>query len=430
MKGIFICLLFILCQVSYANTLYSRASECTADLDAEGKEFKTSVNYNRSKDEQEQLNAVRKKLFTLIKKQLNKYPNGLIEQSVIFKSDIETRKLIGTVVVKPIANCSDKTYEINEDNLRLLSTLLSENTFPAIKFTTEHTFEAQIPKQIERIKFDGQISKSAIFGIAVGDSYDDTITKLGRFTLVWPINNSVKMTLIGRNHLFLFEDNQLVNYQYHSNLLPMSLANQLELEAMDFKINLASSSINIKDNLSDKQKSELQNIFSDVTFSSIHHDGETTFSRLNSFNIGEPIEIKNLNNLPYFENDANYDQFLIKNKDVMVSFVDVDNKSALLTGCLQKFVLLANGNLKEIALLDEISKGRANIQIITKLISHLKPWTFNNIKHGQSVAALSELGAKIEWQQAVLETPNWQGTFEIYDETIFSGKVIPFTTSD
>ncbi|MFY8351197.1 hypothetical protein AAEU29_11730 [Pseudoalteromonas sp. SSM20] len=425
MRALVLFVLFLFCQISYGNTLYSRASECSIDLGVEGKEFKTSVNYNRSKDEQEQLNALRKKLFTLIKKQLGQYPNGLIEQSVIFKNDIQTRKLIGTAVVKPVANCSGKTYEINEDNLRLLSTILSENTFPAIKFTTEHTFEPQIPKQIERIKFDSQISKSAIFGIAIGDSYDDTITKLRRFTLVWPINNSVKMTLIGRNHLFLFEDNLLVHYQYHSNLLPMSLANQLELEAMDFKINLASSSINIKDNLSDKQKNELQNIFSDVTFSSIHHDGETTFSRLNSFSIGEPIEIKNLTKLPCFENDANYDQFLIKNKDAMVSFVDVDNKSALLTGCLQKFVLLANGNLKEIALLDEISKGKANIQIITILINHLKPWTFNNIKHGQSVAALSALGAKIEWQQAVLETPNWHGIFEIYDDAVYSGKIIP-----
>ena len=66
MKGIFICLLFI-CQASYANTLYSRASECTIDLDADGKEFKTSIYYSRSKDEQEQLNAVRKNFLFLLK---------------------------------------------------------------------------------------------------------------------------------------------------------------------------------------------------------------------------------------------------------------------------------------------------------------------------------------------------------------------------
>lgn len=425
MKASVLGFLFLFCQVSFANTLYSRISECTIDQTAKGKEFKVTINYNRSENQQEQFNAVRKKLFARINKELAHYPNGLIEQNVFFKSNFQPSQLTGTVTVKQVESCSGKTYKITEDNLQLLSTIINENKLPSIKFTTEHTFVPQIPEQIEQIALDGKITEDSIFGLSIGDSYHSAIEKLGRFTLVWPIDDSLKLTLIGRNHLFVFKNDVLAHYQYHSNLLPMSLANQLELEAMDFDILLASSNINIKDNLSDTLVSELQGSFSNVSFNSIHNDGVTSFKKLKSFSIGKPILINTTNSLACYNGDTAFEQFLSNKNHNLVYFVDVDNKSAMLSGCLQKFVLSASGKLKEIILLDEISKAQSNSQIVDLWVSNLKPWTFDNIKHGQSVDELLALGAKQEWQNLLLETTNWLATFDVYEDAVYTGKIIP-----
>ena len=430
MRFIFICFLFFFSHISFAHTLYSRMSECIPDLQRKGAEFSATVNYKKNSSEEEQLELVRKKLFARIQKNLPKYPNGLIEQTVIFKKNIQHQQITGIVALKQIKSCNGKTYKITQNNLKLLSVIIAKNQFPTIKLKTEHKLPTHQPKKLTPIQAQGHISTQSIFGISIGDSYETAVNKLGRFTLVWPVSDSLKLTLIGRNHMFLFENNKLKRYQYHSQLLPTSLANQLELTATNNSIKLQSSEINLKDLLSNEQKHELTKTFSSVVFQQMRVDGQRTAERIKSLSVGEPIAIDNYAQLPCFDGTNSFNQFISTNINALIYFIDVDNSPALLSGCLQKFVLSTDNKLKHIELLDVISASQTENNVINTLVSAFKPWSFGKVKHGQKVTSLVSLGAKIEWRQAMLETPNWQGTFEIYDEAIFSGKVIPFTTSD
>lgn len=425
MRFITISMLMLFSQISSAHTLYSRISECTPKLDINGKEFQATVNVKRGASDKEQIDQARKKIFNIIENQLENYPNGLIEQSVLFKKNRQTQQITAIVSAKQVENCQGETHKITSNNLELLTAIVKENAFPAIKLSTEYTFTPELPEEIKPIEFDGSITNKSAFGVPLGASYEEAVNSLGRFTLYWPINNRLSIALIGRNHLFMFENNVFIGYQFHNNLLPMSLANQLELVGMDFQLTAANKVINSKDYLSENEKRVLEKSYAKVSFQSMHHDNETSFSKIESIQIGKLHEINKSKTLPCYNSNNSFNQFLTQNKLSLVSFIDVDEKKSLLSGCLQKFTLSGNGKLREVNLLDEIGSADKNSQTISALVKTLKPWTLDQVKYGQSASELLALGAKLEWQQALLETPKWHGIFEIYDDVIYSGKVIP-----
>lgn len=425
MRIIVMSLLVLICHTGYAHTLYSRMSECEPNLSINGKEFRATVNSKRSESKDDQINKVRQKLYRIISQQLNDYPNGLIEQSVLFTNNSQTKQVTGTVAVKHVKRCTGKTYHITQDSLELLTAIVNKNDFPAIKFTTEYTFTPSLPEEIKPIDVDGKITHNSVFGVPLGATYEEARTKLERFSLQWPINDNLFIALIGRNHLFIFENDIFKGYQYHHSLLPMSLANQLELVTLDIELLANDAIFSTKMLLAENQKNTLKKAYPTVAFQTMHSDNETSFSKIESVQVGKLAEINQLKSIPCYKDNTSFNQFLTQQKEKLVSFIDVNDKRSLLTGCLQKFTLTGNNKLKEIILLDEIGNGQNNAKTINTLVSSLKPWTLDKVKYGQTASELLALGATLEWQQALLETPQWHGIFEMYDDVIYAGKIIP-----
>ena len=415
---------FLLSNNLFANTLYSRLSECT--IADNNKTIKIEANYKgpRVATKAELIEGARIALLNEINSKLAKYPNGLVESNVSFSRKVRDPNIKATALLKRVKSCKNQDYIITENNIDLLASFVNKPANSDIQIKLVLDLPDSMFDQVTPLTPELKVSTEQQLGLQLGQSFKQAQKVLGRFSAVLPINESDKIALIGRDHAFSFKDNRYVGYQYHQALLPSTLRNNIELAAEEVQIIAHNRHFNTSQWLSKKELSEIKQELNNLEFVTY---GDVKFdNKLLGFTVGEPIMLKQKASLACFDSSQSIQEFVDKNHARLIHLVDNNNRRAMITSCNQKLVLSETKRVQQIEFLEAFSDESSNLLGMEQFMKSFEPWHFENINYGEQLAMLenkqnvtSKLGV-VEFNSA-----KWVGFFNVYDEQILSGKITP-----
>lgn len=426
----FILATLLISHAALANTLYSRLSECSLIDGARNKTIRVTYVGEKNTSNSELIEKSKLMLYKKIKHKLNDYPEGLMERSVTFiQYDIEP-KVEAVAKLRQVKSCENAQYIIDEDNIQLLTTVVSKPVQANVKMEKHLQMPDTIYHELPERELVLKVGQNQQLGLTLGNSFQDALERVGRFSFVWSINETDKIALIGRDHAFSFRDNKYVGYQYNEALLPMSLRNHLELAAETFEIITPKIKFESHHFLSLDKQELLSKQFSNVSFMELGaYDDEYVEKKLAGFTIGEPLNFKKMTKLACYQSNIDINTFIEQQTQHLISLVDNHNRPAYLTGCHQKLVLANTGRVQLFELIDEFSSERSTLIGMSVLTNSLSPWEFSQISQGDNISKLAKhKSVTIEWDTAKFSSTDWQGHLYLYDDKVFTGKLTPSET--
>ncbi|TQF66826.1 hypothetical protein [Pseudoalteromonas luteoviolacea] len=418
-------LLCILLFVSFngaAKQIYAQNSECQLEdsepikVEQDYIEFLNRYNYTQVVD------SLRSFLFDKAVWHSRKHPNGLKVKSF----NIEYSERLHTVsyayfILQPVKSCS-KPVIVDQANLKLIS-LTNQ------KYLNKSEQDPN-PLYIRT----NLVTPESAFGAKLGESYAEIIERFGRFSLLWPINDTIFMAVLGRRHAFLFENQKFVGYHYNSELLPVSLTNMLEQTdvgeiSVDGK-NAYELGAGPRGQITKKHIELFKLYFDNIDWSTWKdgYDPTEKFIVVSGLSIGDwKISKHKANPIPCFDFEKDVEQFVGENTGRLISSVDKKGRLNYLTGCMQQIVI-EHGLVSEVNLLEQWTTSRAKLLIKDNTLSQLSPWQFLTVKEGDPEEVLNGIGYTEYSRESVpFISAKWQGEFLKYDGMLYAAKLKPVT---
>lgn len=369
---------------------------------------------------------VKMKLFEALSTKAQAYSYGVIVDRVVLKERIkDTSKEVsvsGRIVAYPVTAC-ETSEAITAKNYNMITATSFSGKTQRIAFNVEidPNPNVHVPKQTQ--VDDMVISQKQIFGIRLGYTYTEAEKKVGRFTLVWPLNERQKLAIIGRNHALLFENNLFVGYQYAFNLLPVSLANLINIYDINLAIHIQDETVEItKVTLSEKVMMAIKNTFPSVTF---YQEGKYTKepkTKLSGLQIGE-FNVTKPAALSCYKGQIEIDEFVQHHQQSLVQWQSVDAKTVFYTGCNQLIELNKLGKVTSLKLLEPWSLSNANLIGLADMTSVLSPWEFYGVHYLDPENKASLVGEIEDFYGTIEVTAElWAGHFKSYDGQLVSAE--------
>ncbi|RZF83186.1 hypothetical protein EXT46_06990 [Pseudoalteromonas sp. CO325X] len=412
---------------SYSHSVYSRASECHVD---ERSAQSVQVTYRAlmgSFSDDELITQTKEKLLHKLQDIADNTDAGIMETAVSFKRDPNSSNIDAIAQIASVTECYGDRFKITKENIDYLSSTVFKYTSNDLDIETSFTLPAAPLKQLQQLTPTLILTEDSIFTFKMGDEFAQVLEKLGRFTMLWPINDTKLLAFIGRNHVFSFHQGKLVGYQYNQALLPISLANQLEIVAEDFTFSLNGAQFASTATLDGQQAALIDSAYSDPKFLTLQQvsDLDETAQKLAGFSVGKPFtDFSKVQTSPCYQHAMTIDEYISTYGNSLIQLVDADNKRAFFTPCRQKIVMSTAEQVDHIKLMEDFSARRAGIYGKNELFDTFSKWQFAGLGQGDPYAKLEAMGnANLEWDTAYVTTEKWHGQFLVIDDTLISGKV-------
>lgn len=344
----------------------------------------------------------------------------------------------GKFRIQIVDNCIDenKAIAIDEvDKLAQFSFILGidnddEESQAEQEIEYNFTFETNRKKIKDQSIKSHIISPEIILGARLGDSFSLVESLFGRFSLVWPLKNELKIALVGRNHAFYFQQDKLVGYQYGESLLPVALANRLELFSKELMIQFKGESIDLKGALTDEQVKLLKQEVGGLIVKNVSENkASTTSIKIKDFYIGK-VDFETIESDLVCLNGRRFHDQILKKTGHLVQFVDQWDELNYLSACRQILQVGTSGKVLKLELLDEWSSKNASLPSASQLFDGFKPWSFLSITQNTKLSGLENLGqVDVFLDTAEFESSDglWRGQFFIEDERLISAELEPNT---
>ncbi|USD28612.1 hypothetical protein J8Z24_00385 [Pseudoalteromonas sp. SCSIO 43201] len=372
------------------------------------------------------LDGVKRSLFEALIEKSEEQGRDLIIDKVVLKERLKDNgKLVavsGRIFAYPVIACRTKTA-ITADNYEMITaTAFSKKTHTVSSQITIDLNAKRAEQKVTQVK-DTAITPTEVFGVALGDTFAAAEQQIGRFTLVWPVNSHQKLATIGRNHAFLFEHDKLVGYQYAFTLLPVALANLINIHDIDAKVQVEDESLAIIHRpLSQHHVSVLTARYANVAFFQEGRYTKTPNTKLSELTIGR-FHIDEPTTPPCYQGKTDIDLFIEQQQSHLIQWQDVERKTILYTGCHQLMELNKLGKVTSVKLQEAWSLRNANLIGLASISQVLLPWQFYGISYLDPQSAASKLG-KVERFYDTIEVaaPKWVGHFKAYEGQLVSAE--------
>ncbi|WP_419148623.1 hypothetical protein [Pseudoalteromonas 'SMAR'] len=247
MKTILITSILLASSSVSASQVYMKGSDCdinkfskVIEVYAQGFEYiqarnKRLIQQRANERNKELIKQIKQNLLSKLSHRAKQYPNGLLITKTTIENDYQRneRKLSvkGRVEATEVIESCRKHEVIAAEQYQLLTASSIAGQFENSKVELNFEIDMNELKQatVETEIDQPVISTKSVFGIAFGEDYQAAKQKVGRFTLTWPVNKTQKLAFIGRDHALLFENERLKGYQYGFNLLPLGMANYINI---------------------------------------------------------------------------------------------------------------------------------------------------------------------------------------------------------
>lgn len=371
---------------------------------------------------------VRLSLFDALSEEAKAFEKGIIIKNASFKrtADGWSKRAVvsGKVVAQPVLSCH-YTEVLTAKNTELISGAV----FSSKPTTHSITYNTMIDPNKSRLKpkltevLDTSVTTDQVFGIKLGDSFSQAEEKIGRFTMQWPINAYQKFTFIGRNNVFLFEHDKLVGYQYAFNLLPISLANLIDIYDVSLSTPLSHQQTQIANrDLDEMTVSALKEKFPDIKFFVEGRYTTDPKTKLSALTIGK-TEIAKPIAPACWSGQEDIKAFITKHQGDLMQWRGIDKKTLFYTGCNQLIEQSQFGRVIGVKLLENWSLSNANLSGLSVISNVLTPWQFYGVNYLDPESRASQIGS-IEHLYGTIEVVNsdWVGHFKSYDGQLVSAE--------
>lgn len=268
------------------------------------------------------------------------------------------------------------------------------------------------------------LSHSSLFGVQLNDSKQKVEQKLGIASLELASANQ-QVLVYFRNHAFHFVDNKLIGYQYHRELLPMSLNNELNL--LDQAISLETKSQEsylLSQDLEPNDLSTLKNNYKNFKTALFKVDSAQSKHRIISLQLGSLISDMEMTS-PCFNFDGkSNNQFAQLNAQARLKMHTTKGKKVLVSPC-NEMVYFSRGYISQIKLAPPIDTHDLNLGPLKSYFKKDK-WQFYSLSQGDSITELTELGSyDFFLDSAEFSSNDWDGYFHVIEDKLISATLTP-----
>ncbi|MCF6434171.1 hypothetical protein [Pseudoalteromonas sp. MMG022] len=416
------------CASSQAATLYHQSSECTHDAnqkpvnvyslytDISGKPAKTI-------EEEAKLRMLGK-----IQAKMAETGSDYVIKHVSFRYD-EDQFVNSYVSILPVKSCENGIV-INEKYAhRLHSRIINFESNLALDTTTTLKFRSQ-PHAVSPLSIKNtNVTHNMPFGIALGSHFDSAQKNVGRFSALWPVNDTLKIAFLGRDNAFIFQNDKLTGYQYSRSLLPIDLRNRVELisEQPSFHFVHNDQSQTVQKFIDRQQQASLEKYFNEVQSVNIKVSDDLIRSQLEGLTIGDKLEKSVVvNQMPCFTGQTNIDEFVSKHHSSLLKLIGFNNKVSYITGCSQSIELHHSGKVSSIELFEPISQTNGALYNLNSLLATIQNWSYSDIHYGDNQSVLKQFKTTTKGNGVIeVDSQNWFGIFNVYDQTVASATLYP-----
>lgn len=271
---------------------------------------------------------------------------------------------------------------------------------------------------------DMRVTPSLFFGQQLGQSLEQTRSALGLASLELGSENK-KILIYGRNHAFHFIDSKLVGYQFHINLLPMMLNNELPLTNKELEIHLDSHEpIKLNTALTTQLISKLKQSFSSINTATYKKSMTETQQQIAGISQGTLVKSIKGNSNCYGGNGL-VDDYIKKNRsNFTLELLNADHEKIIITNCNE--LLYDNaGYISKIKLIEPFSTKNIKLKALANYFKKSSAWQFAGVKYEGFTDSLSSIGEYDEFlDKAEFTSELWNGYFHTYDGLLISAELM------
>jgi len=268
------------------------------------------------------------------------------------------------------------------------------------------------------------LSHSSLFGVQLNDSKQKVEQKLGIASLELASANQ-QVLVYFRNHAFHFVDNKLIGYQYHRELLPMSLNNELNL--LDQAISLETKSQEsylLSQDLEPNDLSTLKNSYKNFETALFKLSSSQSKHRIISLQLGSLISDMEISAPCFNFDDKSNNQSAQLNAQAKLKMYTTKGKKVLVSPC-NEMVYFSRGYISQIKLAPPIDTTDLNLDPLKSYFKN-DEWQFYSLSQGDSITKLTELGSyDFFLDSAEFSSKDWDGYFYIMENKLISATLTP-----
>ncbi len=376
-------------------------------------------------DEQKSKELIKKKLYAKLLKRAKEHNAGQIK---LVKSTLRedyrsngSMYWLAQVKFKVVESCQNGL--LNEQNF-LAGELLADTNTDSIEFKVVH--HAKTKKKAIALTTPS-LTQNAIFGIPFGTSFNEFEQQVGRFSVYWQVSKHQKITLLGRNHAFIFENNKFVGYQYAPYLLPAQLSNHIEIVEQPANLLLKNGhSVALTDIV--EQSKSLSHQFPDIKFRKYKYDNERFDKKIASLAIGNTsVNFKQNSNATCFMGAKSIEAYIAQQIEHLdFYYYDNDGKKNLLTFCSEVIALNKGGLVNKLTLHAPFTTEGYELTAFSMFAKQSKPWQFGPIQYGLAETELSQrTGVSQFIEQYEYDSQDWYGEFYVENNQTIAASLYP-----
>ncbi|TMP32558.1 hypothetical protein [Pseudoalteromonas rubra] len=419
-----LCTMLTVCAMhSAASPIFSITSDCDLDETKDEISIELGLTQRHGQAVEEITYAIRDAIFEQLQPQLDSYPSGIQVRSMAFKREllqnslINEARVIGRFSAKAVTKCNDQFIISKGEEL-------DARFAPKKKLTAaiEMSSKISMPSKKRLNVASKMISSESIFGVDFGTHFEDAERMVGRFSLVWQLEDGIRLASVGRNYMLFFIDGKLAGYQYAKNLLPTAINNLVELSPTGVDLHFASHRITDISHaeFTKAQMSELAEHFNEVSSSVVKTSDEGSAIRLEGLQIGKLPELSRRWSYTHCLNNEQVMPFIENHQGALIRLISESGHITYLTGCGQAITLSANAEVKEMTLLEPIRVRNALMWQVNTLFA-LQPWQFGGLKYQVPVSDLKFSSSEIADDVLTVEHSKWYGHFFVENDKVVGG---------
>ncbi len=268
------------------------------------------------------------------------------------------------------------------------------------------------------------VSNSSFFGVHLNDSKQKVVKQLGLASLEL-ISGNKQILVYFRNHALHFINNKLIGYQYHRELLPMSLSNELNL--LNQPLNLTTKSQKsylLSQYLEPNDLSTLRNNYTNFETALFKVNSTQNKHRIISLQIGSLVSNMSKASPCFNFDDKSNNQFALLNAKTKLKMNTAKGQKVLISPC-NEMAYFSRGYISQIKLAPPIATNALNLSALKSYFKNDK-WQFYNLSQGDNFKKLAQLGHyDLFLDTAEFTSEEWDGFFYIMEDKLISATLSP-----
>ncbi|WP_145925116.1 hypothetical protein [Pseudoalteromonas luteoviolacea] len=231
------------------------------------------------------------------------------------------------------------------------------------------------------------LNENSIYGLGLGESYDNALKVIGRFSFDWQVNDIWRLVTVGRNTALFFKQDILVGAQYHRQLLPKVWSNLIELAASKPSLKVDGNSLNIVNQaISASHLAVLEQQYSMLDYDTYRISEDESELRIAGLVIGKlPTQADLIASLPCYDEYTPVQDFINEYSDGLPKLYGQTGKTGFLTGCGQIIQVRNDNRFISLVLTEQANFTNAYLIHSHKFSDLFSGWAFYGVGYLEQV---------------------------------------------